>query len=90
MRTFQRLTPLLAIAAAAVFGIHAAHAAEPSYPTHPVKVVVPSVPGGPIDTVSRLVSDKLGASTVASARSAMTESPSTRVAKPTMTNRGAS
>jgi tripartite-type tricarboxylate transporter receptor subunit TctC len=61
MSAFQRLAPMLAIAAAAVFGINASQAVEPSYPARPVKVVVPSVPGGPIDTVSRLVSDKLGA-----------------------------
>ncbi|RDK06065.1 Bug family tripartite tricarboxylate transporter substrate binding protein [Cupriavidus lacunae] len=61
MSAFRRFAPMLAIAAAAVSGINTSRAAEPAYPARPVKVVVPSVAGGPIDTVSRLVSDRLGA-----------------------------
>ncbi|MGO4813668.1 Bug family tripartite tricarboxylate transporter substrate binding protein [Cupriavidus sp. 2MCAB6] len=55
----RRFAGSLAAAAIAACGVGFSHAAEPAYPSHPVKVVVPSVPGGPIDAVSRLVSNKL-------------------------------
>ncbi|KJK21351.1 hypothetical protein UB46_27775 [Burkholderiaceae bacterium 16] len=57
----RRFAGALATLVLATCGASLAHAAEQAYPSHPVKVVVPSVPGGPIDAVSRLVSNKLSA-----------------------------
>jgi tripartite-type tricarboxylate transporter receptor subunit TctC len=45
------------LAVAALFG--AANAQEPAYPTRPVKIIVAFPVGGLLDTISRLVGDKL-------------------------------
>ena len=52
------LPPLLAVAVVAA----AAHAAEQSYPTRTVRVIVPSAAGGSVDTLGRLLAQKLSVS----------------------------
>ncbi|MEG0000412.1 MAG: tripartite tricarboxylate transporter substrate binding protein [Comamonas sp.] len=37
-------------------------ASAQNYPTRPIKIIVPAPPGGAIDTIARVVGDKLGAS----------------------------
>ena len=54
----MRRRTLLAFGAASVL---AGPARAGGWPDHPVRVVVPYAPGGPVDLVTRLVSEKLGA-----------------------------
>jgi tripartite-type tricarboxylate transporter receptor subunit TctC len=53
-----RRRTVLALGAASLVANRAAAA---DWPDHPVRVVVPYAPGGPVDLVTRLVSEKLGA-----------------------------
>ena len=47
--------------AAAVLGTIAGHASAQTYPTKSVRVIVPSAPGGSVDTLGRLLAQKLSA-----------------------------
>lgn len=60
MSITPKVIPALLCAAAALL-LPAAQAAE-SYPSRTVRVIVPTAPGGSVDTLARLVSQKLAAS----------------------------
>jgi tripartite-type tricarboxylate transporter receptor subunit TctC len=49
----------IGIVAAAFAGLAAANAHAQSYPTRTIKIVVPATPGGAIDTIARMVGEKL-------------------------------
>src|SRR4051812_7924649 len=48
-----------AISALAVAGVIAVPAVAQTYPSKPVRIIVPYAPGGDIDTVARLMAQKL-------------------------------
>ena len=52
---------ILDLACAAAFVAIAAHASAQTYPAKTVRVIVPSAPGGSVDTLGRLVAQKLTA-----------------------------
>ena len=49
-------------AVSASLAIIPAVASAQAYPTRPIKIIVPAPPGGAIDTIARVVGDKIGAS----------------------------
>jgi tripartite-type tricarboxylate transporter receptor subunit TctC len=50
---------IAAIAVAVVLSAVTGNASAQSYPTRSIKIVVPATPGGAIDTIARLVADKM-------------------------------
>jgi len=56
----MQLTSLLkALAASAALSVVPTLASAQAYPTHAIKIIVPAPPGGAIDTIARVVGDKL-------------------------------
>lgn len=58
----QRKTLLKTLAATAALALVPTLAAAQAYPARPIKIVVPAPPGGAIDTIARVVGDKLALS----------------------------
>lgn len=54
--------PVLTIAAGLLLAVLPAHGqgARPDYPSRPIKVIVPLPPGGGVDTVTRIIAERLG------------------------------
>ncbi|EJL77736.1 hypothetical protein PMI15_04542 [Polaromonas sp. CF318] len=57
-----RITLIKALAVSASLALVPALAIAQAYPTRPIKIIVPAPPGGAIDTIARVVGDKLAAS----------------------------
>ena len=58
----QPTTLIKALAISASLAIIPTVASAQAYPTRPIKIIVPAPPGGAIDTIARVVGDKIGAS----------------------------
>lgn len=58
----QTTSLIKALAISASLAIIPAVASAQAYPTRPIKIIVPAPPGGAIDTIARVVGDKIGAS----------------------------
>ncbi|KQP37320.1 tripartite tricarboxylate transporter substrate binding protein [Pseudorhodoferax sp. Leaf274] len=58
----QRKTLIQALAATAVLALAPALASAQAWPTRAIKIIVPAPPGGAIDTIARVVGDKLATS----------------------------
>ncbi|WP_315123636.1 tripartite tricarboxylate transporter substrate binding protein [Comamonas antarctica] len=58
----QRTTLLKLLALSATLALAPTLAAAQAYPARPIKIIVPAPPGGAIDTIARVVGDKIGAS----------------------------
>ena len=58
----QPTTLIKALAISASLAIIPTVASTQAYPTRPIKIIVPAPPGGAIDTIARVVGDKIGAS----------------------------
>ena len=58
----QTTSLIKALAISAALAIIPAVASAEAYPTRPIKIIVPAPPGGAIDTIARVVGDKIGAS----------------------------
>ena len=58
----QRKTLIKTLAATAVLALVPALASAQAYPTRAIKIIVPAPPGGAIDTLARVVGDKLAIS----------------------------
>lgn len=58
----QRTTLIRALAVSASLALVPALALAQAYPTRAIKIIVPAPPGGAIDTIARVVGDKLAAS----------------------------
>ena len=58
----MQLTPLFkTLAITASLALASTMAAAQPYPSRPIKIIVPAPPGGAIDTIARVVGDKIGA-----------------------------
>jgi len=58
----QLATLIKALAVSASLALLPALAGAQAYPTRPIKIIVPAPPGGAIDTIARVVGDKLASS----------------------------
>ena len=58
----QRTALIKILAATAALALAPTLASAQNYPTRPIKIIVPAPPGGAIDTIARVVGDKIGAS----------------------------
>jgi len=58
----QRNALIKILAATAALALAPTLASAQNYPTRPIKIIVPAPPGGAIDTIARVVGDKIGAS----------------------------
>lgn len=58
----QPTSLIKALAISASLAIIPTVASAQAYPTRPIKIIVPAPPGGAIDTIARVVGDKIGAS----------------------------
>ena len=58
----QRTTLIKALAVSASLALAPALAIAQAYPTRAIKIIVPAPPGGAIDTIARVVGDKMAAS----------------------------
>lgn len=58
----QRTTLFKLLAISATMMLAPTLASAQNYPTRPIKIIVPAPPGGAIDTIARVVGDKIGAS----------------------------
>ena len=58
----QRTTLIKALAVSASLALVPALAIAQAYPTRAIKIIVPAPPGGAIDTIARVVGDKMAAS----------------------------
>lgn len=58
----QRTILLKLLALSATLALAPTLAAAQAYPARPIKIIVPAPPGGAIDTIARVVGDKIGAS----------------------------
>lgn len=58
----QRTALFKILAATAALALAPTLASAQNYPTRPIKIIVPAPPGGAIDTIARVVGDKIGAS----------------------------
>ena len=54
--------PFKTLAASACLALASTFASAQSYPNHAIKIIVPAPPGGAIDTIARVVGDKLSGS----------------------------
>lgn len=58
----HRTTLLKLLALSATLALAPPLASAQAYPARPIKIIVPAPPGGAIDTIARVVGDKIGAS----------------------------
>ena len=58
----QRTALFRILAVSATMMLAPTLASAQNYPTRPIKIIVPAPPGGAIDTIARVVGDKIGAS----------------------------
>ncbi|QKV55165.1 Bug family tripartite tricarboxylate transporter substrate binding protein [Comamonas antarctica] len=58
----QRTTLLKLLALSTTLALAPTLAAAQAYPARPIKIIVPAPPGGAIDTIARVVGDRIGAS----------------------------